>query len=136
MREIRTLLLFAVFRVACGPLGYSQSISNVAVSSKPAAQGQMAEFDLTIKGRDFGSDTNQIKVAVSPKANVGQPGPIVTSLSQGGTILTATFTAPQDYDPDTVTVTIAGNPSEPYVVSTAPAQSDLKKYVRVYRTLI
>ncbi len=48
-----------------------------------------------------------------------------------------TFTAPNDYDPETVTLTMNGTTTEPYVISTPPVGlSDLQRLVRVYRSVL
>ena len=125
-------LLGSLLAVAYPGQGFAQSISNVSVSSKSGAQGQTSEFTLKITGKEFGSDASKVSVLVSP----GKLSAAVGSLSTDGKVLTATFTAAADYDPGTVSVTANGTASEPYVISRAAEQSDLQKYVRVYRTLI
>ncbi len=121
--------------VFCSSLVVAQSISNVTVSKKPGEQQQTTDFTLKISGKDLGTDKSKISVVVTPKAPILRP-PEVMDASQGGSTLIASFTAPDDYDPTTVAVLVNGTASEPYVVSTAAGQSDLQKYVRVYRSII
>ena len=116
-------------------LAAAQSISNVSISKKPGVQRQTTDFTLKISGKDFGTDKAKISVVVSPKAPILQ-APAVTDVSQGGSTLIVTFTGPDDYDPETLTIQANGTAGEPYVVSTAAGQSDLQKYVRVYRSLL
>src|SRR5271157_2028215 len=84
-------------------LAGAQSISNVSVSKKPGAQQQTTDFTLKISGKNFGDDKSKISVVVTPKAPILQP-PAVADASQGGSTLIVTFTAPDDYDPETVIV--------------------------------
>ena len=121
------LLLF------CSSLSVAQSISNVSVTKKPGTDQQTSEFTLKISGKGFGTDKSKVSVVVTPKAPILQ-APTVTDAS--ASTLIVTLLAPDDYDPETVTVQENGTSGEPYVISTASGQSDLQKYVRVYRSLI
>ena len=121
------LLLF------CSSLSVAQSISNVSVTKKPGTYQQTSEFTLKISGKGFGTDKSKVSVVVTPKAPILQ-APTVTDAS--ASTLIVTLLAPDDYDPETVTVQENGTSGEPYVISTASGQSDLQKYVRVYRSLI
>jgi hypothetical protein len=128
-------LLSCLLTICCS-LAAAQSISSVSVSKKPGTQQQTTDFTLKISGKDFGTEQSKVSIVVSPKAPIKLPGPAMTSLSQGGTVIVATFTAPDDYEPETVTAQVNGAASEPYVVSASPVKSDQQKYIRVYRALV
>jgi hypothetical protein len=127
--------LFAGLLVLWSSLAAAQSISNVTVSKKPGTQQQTTDFTLKISGKDFGADKSKVSVLVAPKAPILQP-PVVTDVSQGGSTVLVTLTAPDDYDPSTVTVQVNGTSSDPYVLSTAAGLSDVQVSIRVYRSII
>src|SRR5271165_4695895 len=130
---------FSCLLVLWSSLTAAQSISSVSVTKKPGTVDQTTDFTLKISGKDFGADKDKITVAVSPKAPIKLPGATVSSVSQGGTVIIATFTTPDDYDPETVVAQVNGTPSEPFVIPVSTVSSgliDLKKYIRVYRALV
>jgi IPT/TIG domain len=129
----KSALLWTVFFASAICVG--QSISKVALSSKPDPQVGKADFTLTITGSDFGADPAKINVRVAPSSKLFTD-PQVAGVSKDGKVITATFTAPDTYDPDTVIVEAGGKQTEPYVASAAAGESDLQKYVRVYRSII
>jgi hypothetical protein len=115
---------------------YCQSISKVDIDSKPATEPQKAEFTMKITGNGFGSDKTKVSVLVSPKGMLFQE-PMVSDISEGGTVILVTFTAPGDFIPRTVIVQAGGSMSEPYVLAPKTSVlSDQQKYVKAYRSII
>jgi hypothetical protein len=112
-----------------------QSIANVSVSKKPGSQAQTTDFTLKITGKDFGTNKAQVSLKVAPQASILQ-GPVVSDLSQDGTVIIATFTAPDNYDPSTVVVQVGAATGEPYVISAAAGEGELKKYIKIYRSIV
>jgi hypothetical protein len=146
--RINTLhALLSCLLVICSSPAAAQSISSVTVSKKPGTGQETADFTLRISGKDFGGDKSKISVVLTPTTNISQI-PVVTDVAKGGNALLATFTAPEDYTLETVTVQVNGSTSAPYALpavtaaavapaaAAAPEKSDQQKYIRVYRAVI
>ncbi len=120
---------------ACLPSISKAEVSKTTTTSKP----DQATFKMTITGMNFGSDKSRITVMVSPQETL--KGPPAVDDVKGGTTVNSSFTAPSTYALSTVTVTVGGHPSDPYVLpnvlpSQASGKPNQKKFIRVYRALL
>ncbi len=120
---------------ACLPSISKAEVSKTTTTSKP----DQATFKVTITGKNFGSDKSKITVVVSPQETL-KGSPTVDDVKNGTTV-NATFPAPSTYDLSTVTVSVGGNSSDPYVLTRAsPSQAsgkpNQKKFIKVYRSLL
>ena len=129
-------MLMSVAVTALNSSANAQTISGVVITSKLTNNPDVNEYELKITGQGFGSDPRDVTVLVSPKQDITQPAS-VSEVSPKGTTISAHFLANSDFVASTVTVKTSSGQSEPFVMpQPSTGTGDLKKFVKVYRSII